>query len=119
MNVPDDYELKTNLPYLQQVMVHLINNAIKFTEQGSVEFGCFPDENQRMVFYVKDTGIGIPKEKQATIFQVFEKASTLESHIYPGMGLGLTIAAKIIESPGGRIWFESHPSRGTCFYFNL
>lgn len=119
MQLPRDYLLNTNLPYLQQVMIQLINNAIKFTENGHIEFGCYPGKDNKAEFFVKDTGTGIPREKQKIIFQAFEKAWSSDNQIYPGMGLGLTIASKIIESAGGHIWFESVPGKGSCFFFNI
>ncbi|MFO8001722.1 MAG: ATP-binding protein [Marinilabilia sp.] len=119
INLPESYRFKTRQTYLQQVMIHLINNALKFTEKGHVEFGCYQNKEEDLIFYVNDTGIGIEAEKQKRIFQAFEKVWEANQHIYPGMGLGLTIASRIIEAAGGRIWFKSTPGKGTCFYFSL
>lgn len=118
LNFPETFQLNTSLPYLQQIMVHLINNAIKFTNNGEVEFGSYTKTDNTIVFYVKDTGPGIPKEKQDVIFHAFEKAWPADNHIYPGLGVGLTIASKIVESVGGQLWFKTD-NTGTCFYFCL
>ncbi|WP_010665471.1 ATP-binding protein [Marinilabilia salmonicolor] len=118
-NLPENFSLKTNLAYLQEVMIHLLSNAIKFTNQGVVEFGCFANENQDAVFFVKDTGAGIPLENQASIFNAFEKIETDHTRINPGMGLGLTLASKIIEGSGGKIWLDTEPGKGSAFYFYL
>jgi signal transduction histidine kinase len=117
--IPENFQFQTSLAYLQQVMLHLINNAIKFTEEGKIEFGCYQKEQGQVGFFVKDTGLGIEPEKQNIIFKAFEKAWSKEYHIYPGMGLGLTIASKVIEAAGGHIWFESKQNEGTAFYFWL
>jgi signal transduction histidine kinase len=119
IQLPDNFTLKTNLNYLQEVMTNLISNAIKFTDDGIVEFGCFINKEGKTVFFVKDTGIGISPENKASIFKAFEKVDHKGTEIYPGLGLGLTLAAKIIEGSGGRIWFESEHGKGTCFYFYL
>lgn len=118
-SLPENFSLKTNLAYLQEIMIHLLSNAIKFTDQGVVEFGCFADEYQNAVFFVKDTGTGIPLENQASIFNAFEKIESDHSRINPGMGLGLTLASKIIEGAGGKIWLDSEPGKGSAFYFFL
>ncbi|MGQ1889877.1 ATP-binding protein [Thermophagus sp. OGC60D27] len=119
MNLPKNHHFEFNASYLKEVMIHLLNNAIKFTDKGAVEFGCFMDQNSQTTFYVKDTGIGISPEKQKIIFNAFEKISPSQTKFYPGIGVGLTIASKIIELAGGKIWFESEFNKGTCFYFNL
>ena len=117
--LPENYSLKTNLAYLQEIMIHLLSNAIKFTDRGVVEFGCFTDENQNAVFFIKDTGPGIPHENQTSIFNAFEKVESDHSKINPGMGLGLTLASKIIEGAGGKIWLDSEPGKGSTFFFYL
>ncbi|MDK2842771.1 MAG: hypothetical protein PWQ17_2277 [Anaerophaga sp.] len=119
MNLPENHRFKTNLPYLKEVMTHLVNNAIKFTDEGSVIFGSHLDEEGKTVFYVKDTGVGIPPEKQKIIFKAFEKGAPNNSKFYPGIGVGLTIASKIVELSGGKIWFESEINKGTSFYFSI
>jgi len=118
-SLPENHILKTNLAYLQEIMIHLLSNAIKFTNQGFVEFGCYTDQNQNAVFFVKDSGMGIPLENQDSIFNAFEKIETDHSKINPGMGLGLTLASKIIEGAGGKIWLDSKSGKGSAFYFYL
>lgn len=118
MNLPKDFKIKFNFSFLKEILIHLINNAIKFTETGSVEFGCYLDEKGAPIFFVKDTGIGIAPEKQKIIFNAFEKVSPSQTKFYPGIGVGLTIASKIAKLLGGKIWFKSELNKGTCFYFS-
>jgi len=117
--VPEGFQYKLSRTYLQQIIVHLLNNALKFTREGTVEFGCFLGEQEQLIFYVKDTGIGIDPAKQDIIFNAFEKGWPNDDHIYPGIGIGLTLTAKIIEAARGRIWFKSTPGKGSSFYFIL
>ena len=107
---------------LRQVVVNLVGNAIKFTEQGEVEPGGhagIPLAEQDVVlhFIVSDTGIGIPPEKQATIFEMFEQADSSTTRRHGGTGLGLAIAARLVGLMGGRIWVESEVGRGSRFHF--
>jgi signal transduction histidine kinase/DNA-binding response OmpR family regulator len=106
---------------LRQVIVNLVGNAIKFTEQGevvlSVALDHSKDKEVSLHFSVKDTGIGIPKAKQETIFRVFEQADSSTTRQYGGTGLGLAISAKIVQLMGGRLWVESSPGRGSTFHF--
>jgi len=97
----------------------LINNAIKFTDEGEIEFGYFLRPENTPVFYVKDTGIGIPKDKQTAIFNRFQKVSEDSTRIYDGSGLGLTISKNLVELMGGKMWVESESGKGSCFYFTL
>ncbi|MFW6043261.1 MAG: ATP-binding protein [Marinilabiliaceae bacterium] len=119
VTVPEGIQFKSSYTYLQQIMVHLLNNAIKFTNEGKIEFGCSAGEQEQLIFFVKDTGIGIDPERQNIIFNAFEKAWPNDDHIYPGIGIGLTLTTKIIEAAGGHIWFESTPGKGSSFFFRL
>ncbi|WP_291858408.1 ATP-binding protein [Marinilabilia sp.] len=119
LRLPEDFVLKTNLAYLQEIMVHLISNALKYTDEGVVEFGCFTDSVENQVFFVRDTGSGISPENRDSIFNAFEKIETDEKRINPGLGLGLTLVSKIIKASGGHLWLESEPGKGSCFYFYL
>lgn len=99
-----------------QVFTNLIINAFKFTSKGSVSFGIMESAHDEYYqFFVKDTGIGIRKEKQKDIFTRFHK----EDDFKAGTGLGLSISATLIMHMGGRIWLESEPGDGTTFYFIL
>jgi signal transduction histidine kinase/Flp pilus assembly protein TadD len=103
---------------LQQVLWHLLDNAVKFTNQGSIRYGCF-ENHHNIVFYVNDTGIGIPQESKEVIFEKFRQLDETTRRKYGGTGLGLYYARKIAEVMKGRIWFESKPEGGSIFYFSL
>jgi signal transduction histidine kinase len=103
---------------LQQVLWHLLDNAVKFTSQGSIRYGCF-ENHHNIVFYVNDTGIGIPQESKEIIFEKFRQLDETTRRKYGGTGLGLYYARKIAEVMKGRIWFESKPEGGSIFYFSL
>lgn len=105
---------------IKQVLTNLLDNAFKFTESGSVEFGCKLEKENQLLFYVKDTGIGIRKEKQSIIFDRFRQAEeTIVARRYGGTGLGLSIVQGIISLMNGKIWLDSEPGKGTTFYFTL
>ncbi|MBN1185703.1 MAG: response regulator [Bacteroidales bacterium] len=103
---------------LDSVFINLINNAIKFTERGNIEIGCYRDGNYH-VFYVRDTGIGIPANKQEAIFERFVQADLTITRGYEGSGLGLSISKSYIELLGGKIWLDSVQNTGTTFYFSI
>ncbi len=106
---------------LRQIVVNLVGNALKFTEQGEVVLAATVDsrDDRQLVLHcrVQDTGIGIAREKLATIFAAFEQADTSITRKYGGTGLGLAISARLVELMGGRIWVESEPGRGSTFHF--
>jgi len=106
---------------LRQVFVNLIGNAIKFTKSGEVvvSLACAAQEGEAAELHVsvRDTGIGIPKEQQALIFQPFEQADGSTTRKFGGTGLGLAVSAKLVEMMGGKIWVESEPGRGSTFHF--
>lgn len=105
---------------INQVLSNLINNAIKFTQEGYIEVGCkFLAENETLEFYVKDTGVGIKKEYHEIIFERFRKVEDDKEMIYRGAGLGLAISRQLIQLLGGDIWVESEPGKGSVFYFTL
>ena len=103
---------------IKQIFINLLNNAIKFTEYGTITVGYEFNENN-IVFFVKDTGIGIPKEEINNIFIKFTQANHSKNKINEGAGLGLTITKSIVESHNGRIWVESIINVGSTFYFTL
>ena len=100
------------------ILTNLIKNAVKFTKKGSVEFG-YNDNNNYLEFYVKDTGLGIPKEKQSTIFERFVQADMAHNREFEGAGLGLAIARAYVEMLGGKIWIEKSDEEGTEFRFKI
>jgi signal transduction histidine kinase len=103
---------------LTQVMTNLINNAIKYTHQGKVEFGYFPEEDG-LRFYVSDTGVGIPQKLQSKIFERFRQAELSHTREYEGAGLGLSISKAYIEMLGGTLAVDSAPEKGSTFYFTF
>jgi PAS domain S-box-containing protein len=106
---------------LGQVLLNLIGNAIKFTENGQVLVHVEPDPKRSaatvLQFSVADTGIGIPAEKLDEIFEVFTQADASITRAYGGTGLGLAISKRLVELMNGRIWAESRPGEGATFYF--
>lgn len=103
---------------VHQILSNLINNAIKFTKKGEVEFG-YEIKGQYIQFYVKDTGIGIPPEMQEKIFERFVQAEMGVTREFEGAGLGLSICKGLVELLGGKIWLVSELNKGTTFYFTL
>lgn len=103
---------------LEAILAILIKNAIKFTEKGSVEFG-YSDNHDSVVFYVKDTGVGIPADRQEAIFDRFVQADLEITRDQEGMGLGLSIAKAYTEALGGKIWLDSAPGKGSAFFLSL
>lgn len=103
---------------LYKIISHLLNNAIKFTEKGRINYGCNLS-NDKLEFFVKDTGIGIDKESINSIFDRFVKGDLGPSKLSEGSGLGLSIAKGMIEIIGGKIWVESEIGVGSCFFFTI
>lgn len=110
---------KTDPYRLKQVMSNLLTNAVKFTQSGKIEFGYYQESKESMIFYVRDTGIGIPPDKQEIIFERYMQAGEFYPMRQPGFGLGLSICRSLIEMMNGKIWVESEPGKGSRFYFSL
>jgi PAS domain S-box-containing protein len=108
---------------LRQVVINLIGNAIKFTQVGEVGLNVKVEAedggNRLLHFTVSDSGIGIPLEKQQSIFQPFVQADTSTTRKYGGTGLGLTISTRLVELMGGKMWVESEVGKGTQFHFTV
>lgn len=106
---------------LKQVLLNIINNAYKFTDQGTITFGYQWHDASTLLFYVSDTGQGIPSASQSSIFDRFHQATDHSdpSPKHEGAGLGLSICKAIVEKWNGRIWFESKENQGTTFYWTL
>ena len=108
----------TNRPKFNKILILLLKNAIKFTDEGYVEYG-FKPEKEELVFYVKDTGIGISEDEQDIVFKEFRQVDDSHTRKYGGIGLGLTLVKKLTELLDGRVWFDSVPGEGSVFYFSL
>jgi len=103
---------------LQQVLINLIGNAVKFTNAGYVEVAV-ENSAEGLHFSVTDTGIGIPAEKQSMIFDAFTQVDGSYTRKFGGTGLGLAIASRLVKIMGGRIWVESTERLGSTFHFTV
>lgn len=107
---------------LGQILINLVNNAIKFTERGEIVLTIGLEEQSshrvKLKFSIRDTGIGMTPEQSARLFQAFSQADTSTTRKYGGTGLGLSISKRLVELMGGNIWVESEYGVGTTFYFN-
>jgi len=105
---------------LRQIVVNLVGNAIKFTERGEVVLDIEVAEHARqsveLHIQVRDTGIGVPREQQARIFEAFEQGDSSTTRQYGGTGLGLAITAELVKMMRGRVWLESEPGQGSTFH---
>jgi PAS domain S-box-containing protein len=125
LNLPPDsdlYSFRTDPFRLKQILFNLIGNAIKFTEKGFIELGYTIKKNdtkQMIEFYLRDSGIGIPKEKQSIIFERFRQVDDSRTRRFGGTGLGLAISKRLVDLLGGTIWVESIIDKGSTFYFSL
>jgi len=124
-NADPKFSLYTDPVKLGQILSNLIGNAMKFTSKGVIEFG-FVFENDAefdigkwIKFYVKDSGIGIPEDKQDIIFDSFRQVDSSITRVYGGTGLGLAISKSLVEMLGGEIWLESKIGVGSTFWFKL
>lgn len=104
---------------INQVLENLFRNAVKFTEKGHIEFGMYSNKLGWLSFYISDTGIGIPEEKQPVVFDSFRQANETHCRIHGGLGIGLTISNKITEVLKGTLTFVSKPDVGSTFYLSI
>jgi len=122
--------IQTDPEKIYAILTNLVKNAIKYTKSGNIEFGyIFVDTIKTSIsdakhdsclqFYVRDTGIGIPKDRQQAIFERFIQADISDRRAYQGAGLGLSITKAYVEMLNGKIWVESEEGIGSCFYFTL
>ena len=110
--------IKSDNEKVYVLLTNLIKNAIKFTYEGSIEFG-YEKKGEYLEFFVKDTGIGIPQNQHKIIFERFRQGSESYNRNYEGSGLGLSICKSYVEMLGGEIWVESEEGKGSTFYFTI
>ena len=110
--------IETDKYKLGSIINNLLNNAIKFTHKGSIEFGNYSEDGS-VVFFVKDTGIGIPENRHSAIFERFVQADLSITRPYEGSGLGLSIVKAYADALKGRVWLESEPGSGSTFFFSV
>lgn len=111
-------KIETDESLLNAILTNLLINAVKFTLNGSIEFGNYLDDN-KLVFFVKDSGIGIPKDRQEAIFERFVFSDLKISRSHEGSGLGLAIVKAHVQLLNGAVWLESEVNIGSTFYFSL
>ena len=107
---------------LRQILVNLLGNAVKFTSQGEVNLwvgGHATADTYELSFQIRDTGIGIPQDRQKYLFEPFRQIDSSTTRKFGGTGLGLAISKRLVELMGGKIWLESQPNQGTVFQFTI
>jgi CheY-like chemotaxis protein len=113
-SITDNLEIATDYHIVMQVLLILLKNAIKFTTQGYIEYGTIVREGE-LIFYVKDTGIGIDERNLELIFEKFRQVDESSTREFGGVGIGLTIAKGLANMLNGRIWVDSTLGKGSCF----
>jgi len=124
--------IRTDKEKIYAILTNLVKNAIKFSDKGSIELGyricrdqagndkaCLVSTPEKIEFYVKDNGVGIPKDRTAAIFERFVQADIGDKRAFQGAGLGLSISKAYVEMLGGEIWVESEEGKGSTFYFTI
>ncbi len=109
----------TDIGRVRQILSNLVGNAFKFTKEGSISIGCQKKDSNTLLFFVKDTGVGIPPDKQHVIFDRFRQIDEIHTQQMGGTGLGLSISKGLTELLGGKIWVESEPDKGSTFFFTI
>ena len=119
--LPDEAVVETDCEKMYAILTNLVKNALKYSNHGTIEMGCFlgVSEPVELIYYVKDTGIGIPLDKQVVIFNRFVQADVTDQKALQGAGLGLAIIKSYVEMLGGKIWLESEENKGSTFYFTI
>jgi signal transduction histidine kinase/Tfp pilus assembly protein PilF len=116
----ESLSILTDINRFKQLLSNLISNALKFTNEGSIVIGFKRSNPNNILFYIKDSGIGIHPNHQEAIFERFSKFnSESETMLFPGTGLGLAICRELVQLMGGNIWFESVVNKGSTFFFTL
>ncbi len=114
----EDALVKTDREKVYAILTNLVKNAIKFTNEGTIEFGCEKKEGM-LEFFVKDSGLGISKSQQKMVFERFRQVNETISRSHEGSGLGLAISKAYAELMGGKIWVKSQEGKGSTFYFTI
>jgi len=117
-NTDPDFAVYTDPVRLRQVITNLTGNAFKFTDEGFIEIG-YRIKDEKIEFYVRDSGIGIPVDQQKLIFERFGQVREAASHNLSGTGLGLTISKNLVEMLGGSMRLDSYPGEGSTFWFDI
>jgi signal transduction histidine kinase len=118
----NDAVIKTDPEKIYAILINLVKNSIKYTNKGTIEFGYYKENTRdpgELQFFVKDTGIGISKDKQEVIFNRFVQADIDDKQARQGAGLGLAITKAYVEILGGKIWLDSEEGKGSVFYFSI
>ncbi|MEI6137742.1 MAG: histidine kinase N-terminal 7TM domain-containing protein [Mariniphaga sp.] len=111
--------LTTDRSKVNQILINLFKNAIKFTNTGLIEYGFNSHKKGSLTFFIRDTGIGIPKEKQSLIFDFFRQGDDSPTRVYGGIGIGLSIASKISKILNGQLSVVSEPEKGSIFSLTI
>ena len=117
-----DIWIETDRDKLKQILNCLLNNALKFTNDGTVEYGYAIDSQQNkpvLEFFIKDTGMGIPKDAQQVIFDIFRQVDESHTRTHGGTGIGLSVCKRLVGLLGGSIRVESEEAKGSAFYFTI
>lgn len=117
--IPVADSIKTDPLRLQQIVSNLLSNALKFTQHGLITFGYSLEPDNKLHFFVEDTGIGIPEENHSEVFERFRQLDGSYAREYSGTGLGLAISKGLVELLNGEIGLESQPGKGSRFYFTI
>lgn len=116
---PDAPRIQTSKLYVHEILQNFLTNAIKYTPKGAVELSAKPGDKERVVFAVKDSGIGIGKSDRAKVFSKFYRSEDYRTRQTRGTGLGLYITLKLAERLQGKIWFDSELNKGSTFYLEI
>jgi len=118
VSTKEELYITTDQEKFKQIIIILLSNAFKFTHQGEIRLG-YTVGNNKVIFHIKDTGIGIPQKDEPHIYERFYRGSNVIESTTRGTGIGLSIASELTELLGGKIWFESNLDKGSTFYFSL
>jgi len=112
-------EIVTDKSKVYQVLVNLIKNAVKFTDEGSIKIGCYEKDAEHISFYIQDSGLGIPEDQQEVIFEFFRQGNDAINQQYGGIGIGLAISKRVAKAMHGDLNLSSEPGKGSVFTFTL